>query len=298
MEGAMDARFWGVGLLCADLDASVQAYQRGLGSQVDARQPDPNLGSVAWVSSGCDVLVELLAAPLRPEHAARFARHGPCIDHITFAVGDLDLALANLTRRGVAVAWGERPLPYGRDAGFYDSEGAAFRVLEPRHPPAALPPQPEAATGPRLHHVSLLTTDLRRAQRFYTDLLGLRTLYEHHDKHTSSFVLLADAGYDDDRHTFVLEIMGPPSDDREIRITQRRGGPCWDHLGYTTPQITRAHAAAVAAGLRSTAAPARDQDLDITISWLHDADGNDVELMDPFPLGAIPGSPAAEGSAP
>ena len=93
---------------------------------------------------------------------------------------DAQSAFEELKAQGVEVAWEPMNVMTMRQCGFRDPDGLLFEVysnLDPGLPLAG--PDRSTPLGPTdvgLHHISILTPDLRRSQKFYEDGLGLKTV--------------------------------------------------------------------------------------------------------------------------
>jgi catechol 2,3-dioxygenase-like lactoylglutathione lyase family enzyme len=271
------------GLLCQRLDRSMATYCHQLGNQVTSRWYNRGLFDLAFVGNGSDATIELVGPPFLPYEAAHLAQHGYSINHLSFLVQDAEAAFEELRRQGIQVAWEPQDVLLLRQCGFRDEDGLLFEVFSYLSPlPLAVCDLSElhAATDLRLHHVSILTPELRRAQRFYTERLGMRTILEYVED-DGGFIFLVDPAFDLAKHRFMLEIIGPPHlEPRETRILEARGA-CYDHLCYVADDVQAAWQAAVQRGAEKMAEPA--QEYGTWIAWVRDADGNDLEIMNPIP---------------
>ena len=279
----MELRLHHFGLLCEDLERSIEAYCEKLGNQLTSRWYNRGQYDIAFVGSGTDFTLELVGRPFTPHQEEHVARHGYSIHHLAFLVDDVDAAFEDLRSRGARVAWEPKPHLFFRHCGFYDEDGLLIEVLSYAVPlTLAKPDAPSDGNGLVMDHVSILTPDLRRAQRFYTEKLGLRTLYEYVEDE-GGFVMLTDPFFDFRGHRFMLEIIGPPHlEPREEELLARRGA-CYDHLCYVASDVRAAWKAAVEAGIEAGEAPRLYEEYGVWVSWLKDPDGNDVEIMDPLP---------------
>jgi catechol 2,3-dioxygenase-like lactoylglutathione lyase family enzyme len=280
----MDYQLNHFGLLCQDFQKSLAVYRDQLGHQIAARWYNRGLLDIAFVGAGCDVTVELVGPPHLDYELAEIARHGYSINHVSYLVDDAQAAFEELKAKGVEVAWEPMNVMTMRQCGFRDPDGLLFEVysnLDPGLPLAG--PDLSTPLGPTdvgLHHISILTPDLRRSQKFYEDVLGLKTVYEY-VRDDGGFVFLVDPFYEPSGHSFMLEIIGPPHlEPREVEILEARGA-CYDHLCYVADDVPGAWQAALDRGAEKMAEPV--QEYGMWIAWVRDADGNDLEIM-----GAIP----------
>jgi catechol 2,3-dioxygenase-like lactoylglutathione lyase family enzyme len=271
------------GLLCQDVRRGLATYCDDLGNEMTSRWYNRGLFDLAFVGNGPDTTIELVGPPFLPYEEAHLARHGYSINHLSFRVDDADVAFEELRGQGVQVAWEPQDMLLLRQCGFLDEDGLLFEVFSYLSPlPLAVPDvsRPHKATDLRLHHVSILTPDLRRSQRFYTETLGMRTLLEY-VQDDGGFIFLVDPAFDLDRHSFMLEIIGPPHlEPREVEMLEARGA-CYDHLCYVADDVQAAWQGAVRRGVEKMAEPA--QEYGTWIAWVRDADGNDLEIMNPIP---------------
>jgi catechol 2,3-dioxygenase-like lactoylglutathione lyase family enzyme len=174
-----------------------------------------------------------------------------------------------------------------RQCAFLDEDGLLFEVFSHLSPPplaTADLSKPLAPTEMNLHHISILTPELRRSQKFYHEKLGLKTVYEYTED-DGGFVFLIDPSFDHQKNNFMLEIIGPPHlEEREIEILEKRGA-CYDHLCYTAEDVEGAWKKAVERGATKMAEPF--EDYGVQIAWVHDQDGNDVEILNQIPAEII-----------
>jgi len=280
----MDFKLNHIGVLCQDQEKSLKCYLESLGCQLTSRWFNRSLLDLAFVGVGNDVTLELVGRPFLGYEEEHLARHGYSINHISFLVEDAEAAFTELTARGVEVAWSPINVIGLRQCGFRDPDGLLFEVyshLDPAMPLAG----PDLGghrqgTDLRLDHISILTHDLRRSQRFYSDILGLRTVYEYLAD-DGGFIFLADPCFDAKTHPFLLEIIGPPNlEPREVEILQKHGA-CYDHLAFAADDARGAWQIALGRGAKNMADPVDGYGL--CIAWLRDADGNDVEIMSTIP---------------
>jgi len=271
------------GLLCGDVEKSLFFYQHQLGSQLTYRAFNRGVNDTAFVGNGSDASLELVGAPFLPDEKEHIARHGFSVHHISFEVDEVDAAFADIQSRGVKVAWEPKDMDCTRRCGFYDADGLIFEVYSyPTATTIATPDlrKPWTLTELELHHISLLTSDLFRAERFYTENLGLKRVTHHITENNGGFIFMVDSLYNGKDHTCMLEIIGPTdSDEREVPLLRRRA-PCFDHLCYVASDTRGAWQAAIDKGAKKFLEPV--EEYGTCIAWVRDPDGNDVEIMRPF----------------
>ncbi len=274
------------GLLCQDMQKSLISYQDHFESQVTSRWYNRGLLDITFLGRGSDATIELVSAPFLPYEEEFITRHGHGINHMSFLVDDARAAFEDLSAKGVKVAWEPKKVLDLCQCAFYDEDGLLFEVFNPLDPsnPMATSELPRGNHDLGLDHISILTYDLARAQKFYTEKLGLKTVLEYLPG-GGGFIFLADPCFNAKDHTFLLEIIGPPDlEPREVVMLDKHGA-CFDHFCYVTDNVQATWKEVIDRGAPAMDAPVRAYDN--WLSWVHDADGNDIEIMNPFPAEAL-----------
>jgi catechol 2,3-dioxygenase-like lactoylglutathione lyase family enzyme len=124
-----------------DQDEALKFYTDKLGMELREDVTVPELGNFRWLSVGVpgqdDVAITLMSVPGPPvfeeetrqkilDLLARGASGG-----LFFATDDAQKAYDELKSRGVEFTQEPTEQPYGIDAGFRDSSGNHFRMMEP-----------------------------------------------------------------------------------------------------------------------------------------------------------------------
>ena len=282
-------RFDHVGLLTHDVDYAFGVY-RALGCELTERAFRRGTHDVAYGGAGTDVLIEIQGRPLPKESEEYLARQGWSIERIALRCNDVQQAYEELTGAGIESAW--EPEPFVVDgvtlavaAGVWSPEGLMVDIVE--HRDVAVPrPQRSDRGDLALHHVCFLTDDLARAEAFWTQHLGLTKTYDFtaplNGGGTQGFVMLGDPFFDAGAHEFCLEIIGGAFDTIDGPVYERRGS-CYDHICFTTSDVSGTWQRAVTQGVEPLSEPAYYPEYDTTIAWLYDADGTHIELMSPIP---------------
>jgi methylmalonyl-CoA/ethylmalonyl-CoA epimerase len=124
-----------LGVIVGDLDEAVQSFTEHLGLELDHTERYGDELDIAFLPCG-ETLVELIM-PRTEEgsNADHLRQHGPGIQHVAFEVDDLDVALEELSERGVNPL-GEAPVPGagGMRIAFLDPEsfgGILVELCEP-----------------------------------------------------------------------------------------------------------------------------------------------------------------------
>jgi catechol 2,3-dioxygenase-like lactoylglutathione lyase family enzyme len=272
------------GLLCKDMEKSLAVYHEQLDNQVTFRVDSPEAVNIAFVGKRNDTTVELVGQPFLPYEDDHLKRHGYSINHLSFQVDNADKAFEELKKKGVKVAWELKDIEIMRQCGFYDADGMIFKVYSYLGSDVVPTPDLSLPIGPTdltLNHLSIVTSDMTASERFYVENLGLRRVAEYFNEEKGGFVFLVDPFYDGKEHGFMLEIIGPPGlEKREEELLNKRG-PLFDHICYTAADVKGAWQAALAKGAENFIEPY--EEYGIEIAWIRDADGNDIEIMSPFP---------------
>jgi predicted enzyme related to lactoylglutathione lyase len=125
-----------------DQDEALAFYTEKLGMELREDVTVPEMGNFRWLSVGVpgqpDVAITLMAVPGPPVFdedtrqriqalLAKGAAGG-----LFFSTDDCRASFEELSRRGVEFLQEPTEQPYGVDAGFRDSSGNHFRMVQPR----------------------------------------------------------------------------------------------------------------------------------------------------------------------
>ena len=284
-----DFRFDHVGFLTSDVDYSFGVY-RALGCDLTERTFRRGSHDVAYGGAGTDVLLEFQGPPLLAESEEYLSRQPWSIERVALVCDDVEEAYARLMAAGVPSAWAPEPfvvdgVTLAVAAGVWSPEGLMIDLVEHRNVAV-----PRPVRGPRedlaLHHVCFVTPHLARAEAFWVEHFGLVKTYDFtaplDGGGTQGFVMLSDPFFDAAGHEFSLEIIGGAFDTIDGPVFERRGS-CYDHICFTTGDVTGTWQRAVDQGVEPLSEPAYYAEYDSTIAWLYDADGTHIELMSPVP---------------
>lgn len=112
-----------LGVIVSDLEDAVRSFTEQLGLTLDHTEQYGDELDIAFLPCG-ETLVELISPRIREGSNADYLReHGPGIQHMAFAVDDLDAALVELAERGVE-ALNDAPMP--------GAGGMRIAFLDPR----------------------------------------------------------------------------------------------------------------------------------------------------------------------
>ena len=272
------------GLLCKDMKKNLAVYQEQMQNQLTFRADHPGVVDIAFLGKGSSATLELVGQPFLPYEEDHLSHHGHSINHLSFQVDDADLAFETLKNKGAKVAWEPKDVEFLRQSGFYDKDGLLFEVYSYLGSDIISTPDLSLPIGPAdlaLHHIYILTNDMLASEQFYIEKLGLRRVAEYFNEGKGGFVFLVDLLYDGKGHSFMLEIIGPPGLEEREEVLLKKRGPLFDHLCYTAEDVKGAWQAAIDKGAENFIAPYEEYGGEI--AWLRDADGNDIEIMSPFP---------------
>jgi catechol 2,3-dioxygenase-like lactoylglutathione lyase family enzyme len=269
------------GLLCQDMEKSSATYQNQLGMQLTSRYFNRGYLDISFFGRGSDATLELVSKPFMPYEEEYIAQYGHRMNHMSFLVEDAAAAFEDLVKKGVKVAWEPQKVLDLWQCGFYDDDGLLFEVFSPLDPAAPMATS-DLPCGPGdlcLDHISILTPDLKRSQKFYSEKLGLKTVLEYLPG-GGGFIFMVDPCYDAKKHIFKLEIIGPPGLEPREDVLISRHGACFDHLAFVTEDVRAAWELTLQRGARNMEAPV--QGYGVWMAWVNDPDGNDIEIMNSF----------------
>jgi catechol 2,3-dioxygenase-like lactoylglutathione lyase family enzyme len=281
----MDYKFTHTGLLCEDNEINMTVYKDQLGGQVTTRAFNRGQSDLIFIGKGTDATVELVNAdPFLPYEQTFIDRHGYGINHVSFLVDNADAAFEELKNQGVKIAWEPKDILFVRQCGFYDPDGLLIEIYSyPTEEEFSLPDviKPLRPTDLTFHHVSIVTDNLERSERFYIEKLGLKRAAESFAEDGGGFIFLVDPFFDGDRHNVMFEIIGGPGLwDREEALFKKHG-PLFDHFCYMAEDVPAAYSAALEKGADAFMEP--HEAYGLTMAWIRDADGNEIEFMSPLP---------------
>lgn len=279
-----------VGITCRDSSRSREVYVQRMGNRVATNWQVASEVDITFVGRGSDVSIELVGAPYQPYGRHHLDRSGATASHLGFLVDDVDLAFERMREDDVRILWDPKDFMEIRHFGMLDNNGVLVELFSAKNGSAA---SPEIGGPVRLHHVSLLTPDLRATERFFVEKLHMKTVIEH-TENDGGFIFMVDEGFDYRTHNFMVEVIGPPRgvvshatallEPREQKILEKHGA-CLDHLCFVADNVPVTHRDFVGRGVVSATNPYRDYGS--WISWLKDFDGNDIELLSPIPESVV-----------
>jgi methylmalonyl-CoA/ethylmalonyl-CoA epimerase len=136
-----------VGLAVPDLDAAIEFHTEMLGLRLIHREENREQGVSEAMLSAADpaspAVLQLLAATDEQSPIARFlGRFGSGMHHLAFRVPDVDVASAELRRRGLELLY---------DAGKVGTRGSRINFIHPRDTGGVLIELVESAEPDRYH---------------------------------------------------------------------------------------------------------------------------------------------------
>lgn len=269
------------GILASDVSRSARTYREALGLELAPQWLAHSGHEDAMVGGDREGQLQLHGRPLAPSEGGSGNARRSRIDHVHYETEHLDAAFAELRSRGLEATCEPTKVGDARVAGFRDPMGLPFELISfhtARRSPAGSPRNGHSPRA-RWQHVSMVVPDLRRAQSFYQDALGLRIVYEF-TKDDGGFVLLGTEAFGT-KGEFLLEVIGPPGlEAREERILNELG-PCYDHCCVEVEDVEAAWDNAVRLGMDAVRGqePRHYPEYPADIGWVRDPDGVDVEIM-------------------
>ncbi len=268
------------GILASDVPRSARTYREALDLEIAPPWLAHPSHEVAMVGGDREGQLQL-HGPLAPSEGGLGGARRSRIDHVHYETEDLDAAFVELRSDGVEATCEPIRVADTRVAGFRDPVGLPFELIsfdQGTRPPAGSSSDGHSPRA-RWQHVSMVVPDLRRAQSFYQDALGLRIVYEF-TKDDGGFVLLGTEA-SGRKEEVLLEIIGPPGlEAREERMLNELG-PCYDHCCVEVEDVEAAWHNAVRLGMEAAPGlePRHYPEYPADIGWVRDSDGVDVEIM-------------------
>ncbi len=260
-----------IGLFCHSMAASLAFYETILQHQQIARFHADGEYNYAFLSTGGDFLLELMAAPFADSERAFIDEHGYTFHHLAFAVPDLDAAYAQLKAAGLKFVWEPDDFLFVRHFGVFDDCGNVVEILQENDPLPA--PDSQRAFPYQLHHACLLSDDWERTTNFYATHFGLHIPFPATQDHGRKSIYLADPAFHPRKHNCLIKVLGALLQTEESAETI----PTIDHNAYVVIDVRSAFQTAVDAGATPIHAPYADSETDI--AWLRDNEGNSLALM-------------------
>ena len=276
-----------VNILTADLDISIDFYQRMLGMQLASRDPQPGTAQVAFLRDGplsSPFFLKLTGPPFSGWTLQEFEKRGPRLDHVSFRVDDVDAWHEKLMKQGVEVVAPPHLGSSGREMVFRDDSDVLVALIAVADSTSFVQCPPRVGEEDRpvfnLHHVSISCQDTAAKERFYQTTLGLETVFGIREE---GLVFMADPSLrtDESRSGPMLEIIGEPGLwEREAALV-RRFGPCLDHISFQVDDVD-----AACDDLRSRGAEFETEPMDYgtaRIAFFRDPNGVHFEIEPFFP---------------
>jgi len=244
-----------VSIMTKEVTRTRDFYQETLGMQEVARFFQAGAFDATFLADGTGsphFSLEIIGPPFESWMQSLYDMHGPLIDHLAFVVDDVEEWHKSLKRRGVELVL---PPTYSlgvRNMCFRDVSGILVEMMayEDAPPFEALASTCKGAGGfvYTLHHASTTCRDLEAREKFYHDILGMKTVV---DVRQEGCIFLGDGALleDTSRSVPMMEVLGPPGLwEREEAFLARRG-PGIDHVSFLVDDVDAAYAAMVAKGI-------------------------------------------------
>ena len=120
-----------VNILTADLDTSIDSYQRMLGMQLASRDLQPGTAQGVFLRDGplsSPFFLKLTSPPSSGWTLQEFEKRGARLDHVSFRVDDVDAWHEGLVKQGVEVVAPPHDGIGGREMVFCDDSGVLIAL--------------------------------------------------------------------------------------------------------------------------------------------------------------------------
>jgi catechol 2,3-dioxygenase-like lactoylglutathione lyase family enzyme len=234
-------------------------------------------GHVDYTFLGCGSAfqVQLESPPYQFEYERTwYSQHGSAVNHICWIVPDARATVNYLLASGC-----EERMPYeefGVYRGFVcaDPEGRWIEIMEYiddfKSPDVEF--RPFGIPGLQLFGPTQLTNDLAGMERWYQDVLGLRTV---NGSAEAGIVFMADDEFGPDRN--IAMILAEPSSEAERELFERHG-PLIVGINHQAVDVERADSDAVAAGFQRLSELGLDERTGLLTSTFREPSGNLIFL--------------------
>jgi catechol 2,3-dioxygenase-like lactoylglutathione lyase family enzyme len=270
-----------VSVLTADVEKTVDFYERMLGMQVSARVEGDG-GLTVFLEDGpaqYGLGIEVIGPPFVGWMDERFEGGGPLRSHISFQVADVDDCYRELEAKDVDIVTAPRSWRMSKGFAIRHSSGVIAQIFQSIESGILVERQPRRSLGGEfsysLHHVSVVTDELHSLEQFYQEILGLRTIL---DLKQEGIVFMADPASIEakGRDTPSIEIIAPPGFWEREREFLDRCGPGIDHVSFLVPDVDSAYQELRAKGASFHVPPT---DFEATrLAFFKDPDGLDIEI--------------------
>lgn len=268
-----------IGLLTSDPTAAALFYKEVLQFEEVARFVEAGQFELTFLSAASPLLLELVGPPFSSGELTFIEKRGSAMHHIAFETENVDLAFEDLTQKGLEVAWEPDEFEFVRHCAVLDNNGVVIEILQELEPlpPVVIRPNPPIC----LHHVCILSHSWQETLAFYETHLGMRSPFQYIYDHGGAFAYLADSAFDLAGHNILLEVIGPPYEERREFAFAEAFGTGLDHLGLVVPNVDAAYQTYRARQVGEEIPPYAGYGTEMF--WGKDRDRNDLEFMLPLP---------------
>lgn len=291
----MNYRLTRFGIATDNLDKELKIYSKGLGFQKTDQLFEEGKYNLAYVGNGSDGLIEIIEKPLISEEEKYLGKKGN-ITSVSFEVEDADIAFEEIKSKGVQIAWTPVTSLNIRVFGVLDRDDNLIKVYSYMDNNKIVEPNLSVQLSDAdmiLHHICVITKDIKKLEAFYKNVFGLKTVSQRTDdiSKTGGFVFMVDPYYKENGHNIMFEIIGGPSPENAVEKRVIKGDPreyvfmgkygyAYDHLCVTSNDVMNAFDNAVKKGAILYEEP--ETAFDVSIGWIKDSSDNDIEIMNPF----------------
>ena len=235
-----------------------------------------------FMGCGSPFQFQLEAPPFQFEYERNWwTKHGRGYNHICWVVDDAKASYNQLRAAGASVMQAYTEFPVYKGFVLGDPEGTWIEIMEytTRFEVSQFVARPAGLEGLSLFGVTLLVRDLRCMERWYCETMGLRNVYERVDG-SEGVMYLADYTYDPLERNTVLQMATPHTPELRQRFDQF--GPQVGVMSYLALDVPAAYQSALEAGMDGISEPAADERTGALTAWIHEPNGNPVEIREPF----------------
>ena len=194
---------------------------------------------LTFMSGGSSLLLELVGEPFSAGEQAFIEKRGHALHHIALQTPDVDAAFAELTSKGLKVAWEPDDFEFVRHCAVLDNNGNVVEILQELEP---LPPVSNLNNVEfQLHHPCLLSESWQETIAFYAEHFGFMSPFQYIYEHGGAFVYLVDPFFDPQAHYAMIEIIGKPFEEAREFEFEKKFGYGMDHAGILVPNVKRAY---------------------------------------------------------
>jgi len=272
-----------VGILTADIAASIEFYVGCMGMQVVARNSQGRRDNRVYLWDGnpaCEVLLLLAGPPFTGWLQQDFSRAGPGMYTLSFVTDDLQASERFLRSAGVESVKATESGAGTSGISFRDTAGVHIQLRDNADaialPPAV--PGDQVAPGYSLSHLCHTSLDATPHAAFYRNIMGLETLRELPNE---GMIFLGDplSVESPERYVCPLELIAAPGLWQLEKDFLKRRGAGLQWICFNADSVAVAHAQLTDRRVPCTLEPTQYGDTEI--AFYRDPSGVDIEILLP-----------------